>query len=46
MARAAGGGGRSGSGLSLRMTFLLVSLASILPFLGLIAYFGYGQVAQ
>jgi signal transduction histidine kinase/HAMP domain-containing protein len=46
MARAAGGGGRSRSGLSLRATFVLVSLASILPFLGLIVYFGYGQVAQ
>jgi signal transduction histidine kinase len=45
MARATGGG-RRGSGLSLRATFLLVALASILPFLGLIAYFGYGQVAQ
>jgi signal transduction histidine kinase len=42
---ARGGGGRR-SGLSLRTTFALVALASILPFLGLIVYFGYGQVAQ
>jgi len=36
---------RSG-GLSLRATFLLVALVSVVPFLGLIAYFGYAQIAQ
>src|SRR5262245_55159794 len=46
MARAAGGGGRRHSGLSLRATFVLVALACILPFLALFVYFGYIQGAQ
>ncbi len=42
MPRAAGGGGRG----SLRTTFLAIALVSILPFLGLFAYFGYSQIGR
>ncbi len=43
MPRAATGGGRGGS---LRTTFLAVALAGTLPFVGLLAYFGYAQVSR
>lgn len=44
MARAAAG--RGASGRSLRTTFLLVALAPILLFAGLIGYFGYAQMGR
>jgi signal transduction histidine kinase len=40
------GGSQSGGGRSLRTTFLLVALAILLPFLGLVAYFGYSQIVR
>src|SRR5574341_2517638 len=45
MARAAAGGG-GGPRLSLRATFVLVALVCILPFLALLAYFGYSQIGR
>ncbi|MBI4013552.1 MAG: GAF domain-containing protein [Candidatus Rokubacteria bacterium] len=44
MARAAAGGG--GVRLSLRATFVLVALVCVLPFLALLAYFGYSQIGR
>jgi signal transduction histidine kinase len=46
MARAAGGGGRSRAGGSLRRTFLGVALVIILPFAALVGYFGYSQMGH
>jgi signal transduction histidine kinase len=46
MARAARGGSRSAGGLSLRTTFFLVALVSLLPSLGLLAYFAYAQIGH
>ena len=45
MARPAGGG-KSGLRLSLRATVLLVALLTAVPFLALLAYFGYSQVGK
>jgi signal transduction histidine kinase/HAMP domain-containing protein len=41
-----GGSGRSGSGGSLRTTFLGVALVIVVPFLLLFAYFGYSQIGR
>lgn len=46
MPRAAGAGGRSRRGTSLRTTFLLVAFATIIPFIGLIAYLGDTQLSR